>query len=87
MGLFKDIVAFNEALLAKLGWRMDNEPSGLLARVLQGKYWHGTDFMNAKCPANASHGWRSIIVGRDLLKKKLGWAVGDRKSIKAWSDP
>lgn len=34
-----------------------------------------------------SHGWRSILVGRDLLLENLGWIVGDGASISIWDDP
>lgn len=84
---FKDITAFNEALLAKLSWRIINGPQGLLARVLKGKYFHSADFLKVKCPGSASHGWRSILDGRDLLKKRLGWVIGNGNSVKAWSEP
>ncbi|KAG7543566.1 Endonuclease/exonuclease/phosphatase [Arabidopsis thaliana x Arabidopsis arenosa] len=84
---FKDITAFNEALLAKLSWKLINEPMGLLARVLKGKYYHSSDLLNVKCPGSASHGWRSILVGRDLLKKRLGWAIENGRTAKAWSEP
>ena len=34
-----------------------------------------------------SHGWRGILVGRDLLKENMGWVVGDGSSISVWYDP
>ncbi|CAL9224803.1 unnamed protein product, partial [Arabidopsis halleri] len=55
--------------------------------VHEGKYYHSSDLLNIKCPASASHGWRSILVGRDLLKKRLGWAIGNGRAAKAWSEP
>lgn len=36
---FHDFQSFNEALLAKLSWRLHQKPDGLLAKVLQGKYY------------------------------------------------
>ncbi|KAG7578510.1 Ribonuclease H domain [Arabidopsis thaliana x Arabidopsis arenosa] len=83
----RDLQNFNSALLGKLGWRILKHPNCLLARVLLGKYCSSTPFVKALCPANASHGWRSILVGRDLLHQKLGWALGDGCSINIWSDP
>lgn len=35
----------------------------------------------------ASHGWRSILAGREILRKGLSWAVGDGENIRLWYDP
>ncbi|KAG7536993.1 Zinc knuckle CX2CX4HX4C [Arabidopsis suecica] len=84
---FRDIEAFNDALSAKIGWRILQEPDSLLARVLLGKYCHSTPFMEASVnPVVASHGWRSILLGREILKLGLGWSVGNGKNISVWSD-
>ncbi|CAL9232043.1 unnamed protein product [Arabidopsis halleri] len=40
-----------------------------------------------RSPNSASHGWRSILAGRDILRKGLGWSVGDGSSIHVWSAP
>ncbi|XP_019097316.1 PREDICTED: uncharacterized protein LOC109131143 [Camelina sativa] len=83
----RDLQDFNAALLGKIGWRILNNLDCLLARVLLGKYCTTTSFLDSKCPSSASHGWRSILVGRDLIKKKLGWVVGDGQDIRIWQDP
>ena len=36
--------------------------------------------------SNASHGWRSVLKGRDLLITQLGKAVGDGNSTRVWKD-
>lgn len=46
MGL-KELKAFNFALLAKQGWRLITNPSSLVAKVLQGKYYSNTSFLRA----------------------------------------
>ena len=85
---FRDVELFNDALLAKVGWRLIQDPTTLLARVLLGKYCHSSSFMEASsAPAVASHGWRSILLGRDILKKGLGWSVGNGVDIRLWQDP
>lgn len=84
---FRDIETFNDALLAKIGWRIIKDPQSLLARVLLGKYAKDSSFMDCDIPASASHGWRSILAGREILRKGLGWAVGNGESIGLWSDP
>lgn len=77
----------NSSMLAKIGWRLIKEPQSLLAQVLKGKYFRDQSFMESSIPASASHGWRSILAGREVLKKGLGWAVGDGDSIQVWNDP
>lgn len=84
---FKDITSFNDALLAKIGWRLLKNPTGLLARCLLGKYCHSESFLECKASPSSSHGWRSVLMGRDLLSKQLGCMVGTGESINAWNDP
>ena len=84
---FKDLTAFNDSLLAKISWRILKSHSCLLARCLLGKYCHASSFLSCKVATSASHGWRGILIGRDLLLKQTGWIVGSGTSINAWNDP
>lgn len=84
---FKDITSFNDAMLAKIGWRLLQNPACLLARCLLGKYCHSDSFLGCKVAPSSSHGWRNVLVGRDLLSKQLGWMVGTGESTNAWNDP
>lgn len=77
----RDFVCFNQALLAKLPWRLIRQPESLAAKVLLGKYCWGKDFWWCDAPSNCSWGWRSILWGRELLRKGLGWRLGDGRSI------
>lgn len=43
--------------------------------------------MECQVPSNASHGWRSIIVGREILRKGLGWVIGSGDKVRIWKDP
>ena len=84
---FREIAQFNDAMLAKLSWRILKEPSSLLAKIVLGKYCINSSFLDVKVPASASHGWRGLLVGRDLLVKGLGWAIGSGNEVEIWKEP
>jgi hypothetical protein len=44
---FRDLGAFNEALLAKQGWRIMTEPLSLMASVFKAKYFPNNHFLKA----------------------------------------
>ncbi|CAA7058695.1 unnamed protein product [Microthlaspi erraticum] len=84
---FREIQCFNDALLAKISWRILNKPTCLLSKVLKGKYCKDQDFFSVPITSSTSHGWRGILIGRDLLKTKLGKAIETGLSTSIWNDP
>lgn len=82
----RDIQLFNQALLAKIAWRVITVPDCLLARILKGKYCHNQSFLEVELPSVCSHGWRGIIHGRNLLRENLGKAIGNGTSTRVWKD-
>ena len=71
---FREIEIFNDALLAKLAWRILKDPTSLLSHTLLGKYCHTYSFMECSAPSSASHGWRGLLVAREVKKKVwVGW--------------
>lgn len=84
---FRDFQCLNDAFLAKLSWRLLHNPGCLLARILFGQYCKFEDFLHCPDQATKSHGWRGILLGRDLLVQNMGWSVGDGNLINAWNDP
>ena len=58
----------------------------LCAQVLKARYFRNGNFMEASCPLRASYTWRSILHGRDLLRKRLIWRVGNGESINIMTD-
>ena len=84
---FREIAEFNDAMLAKISWRVIKNPSSLLAKILLGKYCHSTNFLETAPSNGISHGWRGILIGRDLLKRGLGWALGSGEKVNIWTEP
>ncbi|CAA7029794.1 unnamed protein product [Microthlaspi erraticum] len=83
---FRDIQSFNDELLAKLSWRILKNPTCLLARVLKGKYCNDYNFLDVPTSTSSSHGWRGVLIGRDLLVEQLGKAIGDGQTTSLWND-
>ena len=54
---FRDLVLFNQALLVKQGWRLLQQPTSLLSRVLKAKYFPNCSFMEADIPGHSSFSW------------------------------
>ncbi|KAM6596535.1 hypothetical protein CsatA_007059 [Cannabis sativa] len=84
---FKDLVLFNQAMVAKQVWRLMQSPHSLAARVLKYKYFPNTSILDAKDRQGLSHLWSSLIWGLKLLHSGLRKVVGDGQSVDAFRDP
>jgi hypothetical protein len=51
---FRDMHLFNQALLARLAWRLIEKPLSLFARVLKAKYYPNGNILDTVFSANAS---------------------------------
>ena len=71
---FKDFQSFNDAFLAKLSWRLINNPHCLLSRVLKGKYFADETFLTASHKSVESHGWWDGTSPVVMLDGLLGMA-------------
>ncbi|KAM1182791.1 hypothetical protein ACFX19_001240 [Malus domestica] len=88
MSCFKlPIGCFNLAFLAKIGWRLIQNPGSLLATVLKEKYYPGKSFTEAGKSRNTSWGWKGIFYDRKVLLQGLRWRVGDEACINIREDP
>ncbi|XP_013617184.1 PREDICTED: uncharacterized protein LOC106323642 [Brassica oleracea var. oleracea] len=83
---FREIEQFNDALLAKHTWRLLKNPTSLLGQTLLNKYCQDDNILDVYAPNSASHGWRGILAGREIIKKGLGWAIGNGEKIKVWRE-
>ncbi|KAL0686501.1 hypothetical protein Bca4012_086178 [Brassica carinata] len=43
--------------------------------------------MDCEVPASSSHGWRSVLAGREILRKGISWVVGNGEQIRVWESP
>lgn len=83
---FKDLQAFNVALLAKQFWRMVKDPNSLWAQVLKASYFPKSSAWEAKRGSSPSWIWASLLEGGQLLKMGAHWRVGNGQSIDVWDD-
>uniref|UniRef100_A0A2N9EC60 Reverse transcriptase domain-containing protein n=1 Tax=Fagus sylvatica TaxID=28930 RepID=A0A2N9EC60_FAGSY len=83
---FRDLYSFNQAMLAKQGWRFLQDQHSLVYRVYKAKYFPKCSLMEANLGTNPSFIWRSLLKGRDTLVKGIKWKVGDGRSINVWRD-
>ena len=81
---FRDLKAFNIALLAKQGWRLQNCPNSLFHRVYKVKYFPNGDFLNALLGRHPSYSWCSIMEARKVVQLGCRWQIGNGGSVSLW---
>ena len=74
---FREFQKFNLALLGKHGRRLLTDPNSLCARVLKGKYFPYSDFMQAHAPSSTCATWKAIVAGRSVLELGLIKCIGN----------
>jgi hypothetical protein len=74
---FRDIHAFNIAMLSRQAWRLIQNPDSLCATILKAKYYPDCHILEAKPCVNMSYTWRSILHGIELVKEGVIWCIGD----------
>ena len=83
---FKDLSMFNEAMLAKLAWRLLHDDNSLFYRVFKERFFPRGTILEAKDSPSASYAWKSILKGRDVILKGALWRIGDGKRVRIWGD-
>ncbi|CAN1786686.1 Uncharacterized mitochondrial protein AtMg00310, partial [Linum perenne] len=79
--------SFSQALLGTQTWRIVQEPDLLLARILKGRYYPKSTFLEVLVGSRPSWGWRSILHGIELVRQGLRWQVGSGCMINPFMDP
>ncbi|XP_025661584.1 uncharacterized protein [Arachis hypogaea] len=83
---FKDLEKHNIAYLAKQAWRAMKNPDAIWVQVLKSIYFPDENFWAAKCKKGAPWVWRSILHGRELLRERARWSIGDGSNVSIWKD-
>ncbi|CAL8992514.1 unnamed protein product, partial [Prunus brigantina] len=83
---FRHFEAFNKAMVAKQDWRILENPTLLVAKILKARYFPDDDFMQASLGSSPSLIWRSILWGREVIEGGLLWRVGNGVSIRVLQD-
>ena len=83
---FRDLKAFNLALLAKQGWRILNNPNSLLHRVYKAKYFAKDSFLHAQLGRRPSYAWQSIMATKEVIVKGYQWNIGNGQRVNIWDD-
>lgn len=83
---FRDLNAYNLAMLAKEAWRVICFPNSLIAHIYKAKYFPHGNFWTAALPSSPSFSWRSLVASRDILMSRVRWQVGDCRSINIWTN-
>jgi hypothetical protein len=78
---FKNLTAFNLALLGKQGWRIMSNPDILISQLYKAKYFPDCEFFDSKVGHNPSFVWRSICNSKFLLRAGSRWRIGSGNNI------
>ena len=83
---FRELRAFNLALLAKQGWRIQQNPQSLVHRVFKVIYFAGCSFREVQVGRNPSYAWRSIMAAKKVVTKGSRWIIGNGERVNIWKD-
>ena len=82
---FKDLTIFNKALLAKQVWRIMQNPSSLVTRIMQAKYFSRKKVFEAGLGTRPSLAWRSLLSLKEILIQGSIWR-GNGNDIRILGD-
>ena len=74
---FRDITAFNLAMLAKQAWLLIHHHHSLMYRVYKARYFPTCSFLEANLGNNPSYIWRSLLRAKDVILEGSVWKIRD----------
>ena len=79
-----DLAMFNDSLLAKQAWRLLHNKHSLFYKVFKARFFPNTTNMEASVSRMGSYAWKSILVGREVIKRGSRWRIGNGKKVNIW---
>lgn len=76
----------NQALLAKVSWRITDGEKSLWADMMRNKYLKGRVLLDTKTKAIDSSTWKGICHDMKVVKKGIRWVVGNGQKALFWRD-
>ncbi|XP_026429496.1 uncharacterized protein LOC113325844 [Papaver somniferum] len=76
----------NSALLAKLAWKMINNPEEPWPEIFREKYFYGANPLTSSICKQDSWIWQGICTGLNIVKRYYVWEIGDGKSVNILKD-
>ncbi|XP_031105088.1 uncharacterized protein LOC116009989 [Ipomoea triloba] len=84
---FKDLRAFNLAMLGKQAWHFLTKPQSLVARIYKARYYPQSSFVDASTGSCPSFCWRSIMAAHELVCSGIRRRIGNGISTLIWGHP
>jgi hypothetical protein len=69
---FKDLTAFNVALLGKQGWKLQTDSDSLVSRIFKAQHYLNNSYSELKLGHNPSFVWRSIFNAKVVVREPVG---------------
>lgn len=84
MGI-KELQKFNDVMLAKQVWRLPEDKKSLFHYFFKEIFFPNGNIFSAK-EGSGSFAWKSILKGREIIKKGAKWRVGNGENILIYRD-
>ena len=82
---FRELQKLNDAMLGKQVWCLLQNQDSLFFNFFKTKFFpHGTIF-DAK-ENKRSFAWKSILKGRDVIRRGLKWRIGNGSKVRIFCD-
>jgi hypothetical protein len=84
---FKNLAAFNVAMLGKQGWQLQTNPECLVSRIFKARYYPNSSYLDAKLGYNPCFVWRSILSAKVVIRQGARCKIGNAFNIPIISEP